>query len=186
MSEKRLDIGMPAKIEFHDRGSYIEIIRRWFGLHIIFLTVFVIFWDGFLVFWYSMAIKSQNLIPLVFPILHVAAGIGLTYYVIAGYLNKTFIKADYENISIRHKPVPFWRNKTIRSADVKQLYSKEKVSHSRSGTSVSYEVHALTHMGKDVKVLGGLATTEQALYIEQQIEKFLNIEDQSVRGEIRR
>jgi hypothetical protein len=186
MQEEGLPIGLPAKFAFHDRGSYIEIIRRWFGPHIIFLTAFVIFWDGFLVFWYCMAVKSQSLMPLIFPLLHVAVGIGLTYYVIAGYLNKTFIKADYMNISIRHRPVPFFGNKTIKSSDVRQLYSKERISHSRSGTSVSFQVQALTHSGKTVKLLSGLETSEQALYIEQQIERFLNIEDKAVRGEISR
>lgn len=186
MQEERLDMGLPAKIEFCDRGSHIEIIRKWFGGKFIALTAFVIIWNGFLFVWYTQAIKSNDLVPLLFPLLHVAVGVGLTYYVIAGYFNKTFVKVDYMSISIRHKPIPFWGNKKIRSPDVKQLYSKEKVSHSRSGTSVSYEVRALTQTGKDIKVLSGLDSSEQALYIEQQIEKYLNIEDKAMRGEIRR
>ena len=150
MTQETIDIGLPNKIEFSDHGHFIGIIRKWFGPKIIFLTFFVIVWDGFLFFWYSKAIHSQNMMSLLFPILHVAVGIGLTYSVIAGYLNKTYVRVDKSSIVIKDSPLPFFRNKTLNSSDIKQIYSKEKISRSsEGGSSVSYEVHALTN-GKKI------------------------------------
>jgi len=187
MEKEAIEIGLPDKIEFSDHGHFIGIIRKWFGPKIIFLTFFVIFWDGFLFSLYSKAIHSQDMMSMLFPLLHVAVGIGLTYYVIAGYLNKTYVRVDYSSIVIKDSPLPFFRNKTLNSSDIKQLYSKEKIRHNReSGSSVSYEVHAVTNDKKNIKLLRGLESSEQALFIEQEIEKFLKIEDKRVKGELGR
>jgi hypothetical protein len=184
MKDETFEIGLPDKIEFSDHGHYIGIIRKWFGLPIIILTFFVIFWDGFLFFWYSKAIQSQNTMFLLFPLIHVAAGIVLTYTAIAGYINKTYIRVDKSSIAIKDSPLPFFRNKTLNSSDIKQLFSKEKITGGRGGSSVSYEVHAITKDKKRIKLLKGLESSEQALFIEQEIEKFLKIEDKRVKGEI--
>jgi Tfp pilus assembly PilM family ATPase len=70
-------------------------------------------------------------------------------------------------------------------ADLKQLYAKEKVSSSRNGTSITYEVH-VTRSGRNIKLVSGLESSEQAVYIEQEIEKYLNIKDIPVKGELAR
>ena len=67
---------------------------------------------------------------------------------------------------------------------MKQLYGKEKISRSRNSTSVSYELRAVTKSGRNIKLVGGLESQEQAIFIEQKIEKYLRIEDIPIPGEI--
>lgn len=55
---------------------------------------------------------------------------------------------------------------------------------SRSGGSATYEIHAITHSGRTIKPVSGLESSEQALFIEQEIEKHLNIKDTPVKGEL--
>src|SRR5258706_16415190 len=93
VSEK-IELGLPEKLEIVRHGLYLEIIRKWFGKQFIFLTAFAIFWDGFLFFWYSNAVTRGNLVALLFPVLHLGVGFGLTYYVIAVWFNRsTFMSA---------------------------------------------------------------------------------------------
>ncbi len=179
-----MDLGLPDGMEMYGDGSSLEITRRWFSWVNIFLTVFVVFWCGFLVFWYAMAFQTRALVMLLFPLIHVAVGVGLAYYVLAGYINKTYIRADWSNVSVRHVPLPWWGNQNIEARDIKQVYVKERISRSRRGSSVTFEVHVLTHSGKNLKLLSGLPNSEQALFIEQEIEKFLHIQDVPVRGEM--
>lgn len=87
----------------------LEISRTWFSPSVLFLTVFVMFWDGFLVFWYATALGTGNLLMTVFPVPHVAIGAGLTYGVLAGYLNRTTVYADDERLTVRVGPLP-WVN----------------------------------------------------------------------------
>jgi len=71
----------------------------------------------------------------------------------------------------------------LYTGELRQLYTKEIISQSKSGSSASYEIHAISTRGRNIKLLRGLDTSEQALYIEQEIEKYLHIEDRPVKGE---
>jgi hypothetical protein len=182
----RETIGMPAGIELLYVENGMQIVRRWFSPRLIFLTLFCLFWDGFMVVWFSIAISQGQWAMAAFGSIHGMIGVGLTYFVIAGYINKTYITVAYESLTVQHKPLPFSGGKTIKSSDLKQLYSKELIHHGRGKTSYSYEVQAITHSDTTVKLLSGLETSEQALFIEHEIEKYLGISDQLVRGEIPR
>jgi len=186
MAYDSLDIGMPEKINLQYTGPNLIIVRKWFGLKTLLLTAFVVFWDGFLIFWYRNALQGDDMMIKLFPLLHVGIGIWLTYTALAGYVNKTFVYVNYEKISVRHRPLPYWGQKTIQAMDVKQLYSKEKISRSSKSRSVTYEVHAVTRSGRNLKLVPYLESAEQALFVEQQIERYLGIKDKPVRGEIGR
>jgi len=182
----RENIGIPKSIEINYIENGMQIVRRWFSPVVIFLTLFCCFWDGFMIVWFTIAIRQGELGMAAFGTIHGLVGVGLTYFVIAGYINKTYITISYDTLSIVHKPLPAPGSKTVKRSDLKQLYSKEKVHHNRNGTSYSYEVQAITHSGETLKILSGLSASEQALFIEQEIEKYLGIRDEGVRGEIQR
>ncbi|MEK9671034.1 MAG: hypothetical protein VW268_00835 [Rhodospirillaceae bacterium] len=73
---------------------------------------------------------------------------------------------------------------TRQAADVKQLYAKRTTRLGRGSNRIGYAVHAILDKCDNVKVLGGLDSEEQAIFIEKEIEKFLGIEDRKVPGEI--
>jgi hypothetical protein len=186
MKGDSLEIGLPDKIYLQHTGTDLVITRKWFGLKTLMMTAFVIFWDGFLVFWYHKVLPGGDMMVKLFPLLHVGVGVWLTYYTLAGYINKTLVRINYERISVRHRPLPYWGHKTLLSRDIKQLYSKEKISRSSNRETITYEVHAMTHSGKSIKLVPYMASSEQALFVEQEIEKYLGIKDKPVRGEISR
>ena len=87
MSNEFTDIGVPEKMQISKNFQQLRIVRKWFGFKFVFLTLFVIIWDAFLVNWYAMAFSSSfqsafDLMFFLFPLIHVAVGIGLTYYVL--------------------------------------------------------------------------------------------------------
>ena len=73
----------------------------------------------------------------------------------------------------------------MNSSGIRQLYSKEKTTDNRDTNRISqYELRVITHDKKEVKLLSGLESPKQVLFIEQAIEKFLRIEDKKVNGEV--
>ena len=98
----------------------------WFHPILIFMAFFCVFWDGFIIVWYTMAlagpIKGNMMwLPLLFPLMHVAVGVGLTYYVIAGFLNSTRILIDHESVHIRHQPLPWRGNRDQPRSDIRSI-----------------------------------------------------------------
>jgi hypothetical protein len=163
---------------------HVVLERSWFAPTVFFMAFFCVFWDGFLVFWYAMALSAKgahaHAAPLLFPLLHVGAGIAITYTTICGFVNTTRIAIENGALSVRHGPLPWPGNRDVAIASIVQLFCREHVGNKGSR---SYSVNALLKQGTTSTVLKGLTDAEQALYIEQIVEKRLGIVDAPVAGE---
>ena len=190
----RAAVPMPGGITIDEWGPDLTITRRWWSPVFLFLVFFCIGWDSFLVFWYTMAFGDAGGGPMgwlmiVFPIAHVAIGVGLTYFTIAGFVNKTIIRTGGGQLTVRHGPLPWPGNRMISTDEVDQLYCTEHISrnsnnNNNNNNSTSYRVNATLRDGTKAKLLSGLTEADQALYIEQKLEAHLNIEDRPVGGEL--
>ena len=181
------DVPQPKGIDVQDWDGNLRITRRWFSPVFIFMIFFCVAWDGFLVFWYSIAITQDDVpwIMVVFPVAHVAVGIGLTYFTLCGFLNRTIITVDGGRLTVRHTPLPWPGNRSLDTADVKQLYCRRRIRNGRNGSSETYDLHLITSNNAKIKLASGLEDPEQALFLEQRIEQYLGIQDQPVPGEYR-
>jgi hypothetical protein len=175
----------PQSVTVESKYDSLNIVYRWWSFKYLFLVVFCIAWDSFLVFWYSMVSQGAPWIMILFPIGHVAVGVGLTYYTIAGFMNRTFIKINQQWITVTHGPLPWIGNKRIDRIQIGQLYAEEIRSQtSRGGTSYQYLLNIILRDNTKLKLLAGLPSPDVALFIEQTIEEYLCIEDKPVIGEI--
>ncbi len=195
----RAPAAMPAGYVVSDNsgagGRTLTVTWRWFKVALVFLIPFAIAWDSFLVVWYSMALGiggettgapvAIDFLMVVFPLAHVAAGVGITFMAVANLVNKTRLKVTPQQLTVRHFPLPFWPSPTIPVADIEQLFITRKVSHGKNGTSVSYELRAVTRENASLKLLGGIDDLESLLWLEQEVERVLDIRDRPVAGEYR-
>jgi len=180
-----VEIGLPDKIEIHFHNDYMHIARKWFDWKIVLVAAFAVIWDFFIFGdFLSKNEETELLLGKLFLMTHFVVGVGITYYALAGLFNKTDIYVSREAIQIKHKPLPWLGNKRLIATELKQLYGKEVIRSHNFGNRVVYEVHTLISNGQNIKLLGGLETSEQALYIEQEIEKYLGIENIPFRGEL--
>jgi hypothetical protein len=182
-------VPMPKKFKVEEEPGLLRISWRWFSPVLILLTFFCLFWDSVLVLWYTLAIFARDtpIFFLVFPILHVMVGVGLTYRVIAGYFNTTRVEVTRRSLSIVHGPLPWKGNHTLEASGLKQLYCKQNVSKGKNDSeTITYELKALTRDGQTLTLLDGLEEAQQALYLEDQLERRLGIENVPVPGELDR
>jgi hypothetical protein len=184
--KSRTLVDIPKNMKIQSTMDGLEIIRKWFSKKIIALLVFCLFWDGFMVVWFGIALKEGQWAMAAFGTIHALVGLGLSYYLVCGFVNRTHIEISFRNISIQHQPMPWPGNKVIPIGDVKQVFTKRKVHRNKNGSSYTYGVHFLDHTDQEKKLFPGLESAEQALYIEQEIEKTLGIKDAAVEGELSR
>jgi predicted RNA-binding Zn-ribbon protein involved in translation (DUF1610 family) len=181
-------LAQPQDVRVQKKGQTMSLSWRWFRWPIVFLVFFCIAWDSFLCFWYSMALSTNlggmNLIMIIFPIAHVAVGVGLTYYTLASLLNRTAVRLDSKTFSVQHDPVPWSGEVEVPVGDLEQLYCKEKVSHSSDGDSRSYKLCAVLKSGRQIDLVSNLESPDIAAFLEQQIENWLGIPDRPVVGEM--
>lgn len=185
---ERMPVARPESLQVRNDGLSARIVRRWFSFKYVPLAFFCVAWDAFLCFWYGIAFSQDNVpwIMVVFPIAHLAVGVGLTYSTLAGFLNRTTLEVEREDISLWHGPLPWFGGKDLKTADVKQFYTTEKFKTSKNGGYTVYDLYVVMKSGESMKLLGDLEDPQVALFFEQQLEKWLGIEDVPVRGELER
>lgn len=163
---------------------HVVLERRWFSGAVVFTAFFCLCWDGMLVLWYrgllSAGPHGPPLAVGLFPIIHVGAGLFLTYFALCGFVNRTNISVKDGILSVQHGPLPWRGNRRIAVDELAQLFCQEQVG---SKGSRSYSLHALLKAGDKVPLLRGLTEPDQALYVEQILEKRLGIVDVPVAGE---
>lgn len=176
-----------AVTETRDENG-LTLSYRWFSWIHLFLLMFCFVWDGFLFAWYSKALArgaAASDMVIWFPMLHVAVGIGLSYYTLAGLLNRTRIVVFGGELTVRHGPVPWLGNFTVSTADFLQLYREETIyTSSRGGRSASYHLSAVTQGNRKLRLVSNVPEADIALYLEQTIEEVLGLKDSKVAGEM--
>src|SRR5262245_7035104 len=187
-------IPLPKRFRVDNWGSELTITRRWYQHAVWAMLGFCIFWDGFLVVWYSVGIgglihggEGAGFMwgMLLFPLLHVAAGVGLTYAVLCTFLNKTVIRVSSGELSVRHGPLPCTGNCNVFTAEIKQVFCTEKRTRGEDSIHRTYNVVALKHDDTKTDLITSLEDLDHAWFIEQQLEEHLKIADQRVPGEVR-
>jgi hypothetical protein len=180
---------IPEKLNVEETAREIKISYRWFQPVAIFLVFFCFFWDGILIFFYTAMLSDTEGTPvfaMLFPLLHVAVGIGLTWYTISLFVNKTYIIITKYNLSIQHKPLPmffFKRNVELDKSEVAQVYLKEVVTTGKSGSrNYSYNLFYLDKNSRSKKILSE-SDSEAAMFIRRKIEKYFDIEPKPIDGE---
>jgi hypothetical protein len=122
-------------------------------------------------------------IMIVFPIAHVAVGLGLTYFTLSGFVNSSVVTVDREKLSVRHGPLPWPGNLDLPVEQIKQVFCEQRTHHGRNNTSFSYVVQVIL---QDDTKKSLLMSTElgHAKFFEQEIERYLNIPPRHVPGEV--
>jgi len=199
------EVPLPPGMKLEQASWGPRFVLRWFARRYVFGFLFSLIWNGML-FWMFRSIAQQPDVPLasyLVPVVHVAAGIGLFYWSLAGLVNRTTLGFQSHELRLRSGPLPWRGNLTFSEEDIEQLFCTGK-SHSaprprpragtkaRSGSAprrkVAFRLYAVWLLAKDgwgYKLISRLERAEQALFIERQLEEHLGIADRIVPGEIK-
>ncbi|KOY87274.1 hypothetical protein AD998_14945 [bacterium 336/3] len=171
----------PEGFELKETAQGIAVSYRWYKPLAWFLIFFALIWNGFLIVWFSL---PTPIFFKLFALLHLAVGIGLAWYVICLFVNKTEIAITSQDFATRHSPIPFptYKNKHLKRSDIGQVYIKQEISRGKNGASVSYSLNVLSPQGTSNKVLS-YDDYEKAIFIKRKIEKYMHINPQSIEGE---
>jgi hypothetical protein len=170
---ERPEVPMPTGIEVTRVGDALQISRRWcrWPPLCLFLLLLCLGCDAVLI----MIIFGNGGMPVTFPYITIA--IGMTYGTLARFLDRITVQVKQGQLKIRQRPLPCGHEKCLSATDIEQIYCKESI------LSRSYEAYAVLRRGRKIKLLSNLPKPEQALYIEQELERSLGIQDRPVHGE---
>ena len=178
--QRRAPVALPKGMTFERTLHGMEITRAWFTPAAFGLVLFCVLWDGFLVFWYFTVAKTGAPgIAMLLPVVHVVIGLALSYFAAASFVNRTRVSVERGVLRITHAPLPWPGPRGLGTAQIRQLFCKRHVSRGKSGVRISWQLWALSDNESRRKLLSSLEL-DQALYLEQELEKALGIHDRPV------
>lgn len=189
---ERPPVPMPERFKVERRGRHLRVQWRWFRpIEHLFLLFFAVAWNTFLVGWYYIALSIGNegavgWLMALFPIGHVAAGVAVGYSALTGLLNTTRLTVDPTGkLDVSHIPLPWFPAPSIEANQIEQLYAQQHTQTQNGKSTERYALFAILRDHSRVKLLDRLESLDQALWLEQEIERLLDIRDRPVSGEAR-
>ncbi len=179
-------VRLPPSLSVSTGGGELKIEWRWLAWTAYLMAFLCAIWFVFLGAWFLLATTAGSRTLAMFALLHVAGGVVLMYATAAMFVNRTRILVSGGRLKVDHGPLPWPGNRDLPTASLQQLYAVEHVQRTRGGTTTTYSVRARVAGGRSVKLATGLAEPDQALYIEQQIERHLGIPDHPMALEVER
>lgn len=163
------------------RRSPLTIQWRWYSPSVLMQVGFCVVWDGFLAFWYSSGLRNHApWVMLLFPLLHVAVGVFLTFSTLQKLLNRSVVTVDGERLRCVSSPMPFSPNFAIAREQIVQITVEERRSTRRNGGStLTYEVKVLDRSGK-ARRLASFDDAREAMYVERIVKERLGLVDQAM------
>jgi hypothetical protein len=171
-------VQLPPSLDVAAGGGELRIEWRWLAWTAYLMALVCAVWFVFLGAWFLLASTAGSRTLVMFALLHVAAGVVLMYATAAMFVNRTRIVVSGGRLTVDLGPLPWPGNRDIPTASLEQLYTVEHVQRTRGGTTITYSVRARVRGGGAVKLATGLSERDQALYIEQVIERHLGIPDE--------
>jgi hypothetical protein len=187
VESRRRRAPQPACVQIGGDGSTCWLRWRWSAPHLLHNVLFCVVWDSVLVYWYYMTFANVQgpafWRTVILPVGHLAVGIGMTYWTLAGFMNRTIVAFDGATLRVSHGPVP-WRGRKLDAAAIEQVYCRERKQRPRRVRSV-YDVFAVLSGNRRVRLLNRLINPGHALFVEDQIEGWLGLPDEIVPGELK-
>jgi len=166
-------LSIPEGLDVLREGDSVVIRRSWRTLMVIPLFFFLVFWFGFLGFWYYLAFTEKGpLVMFLFPLLHLAAGVGLAYFAIASLVNKTDVIISGTEVRTVTGPLPWRGNRVVAATDIHGFQVRERRGNKGS---IRYALLYVDAANKERPLIPETPRREQAEFIAASIGKILGL-----------
>lgn len=160
------------KVKRTIEGSVLR--KNWFHYSHLPTISLAIAWNGFVVYWfikYVAPAKSGSHLVILIPF---AIGAAMAYFALAKAINRTRIIISNKSIRVSAKPLPWLGSAEVLRPNIHKITTSYDVSASNPQIQTS-SVYIQEYDGSKHRIITDLESTKQAYFIQQIIEKNLNL-----------
>ena len=167
-------LSIPEGLDFIPSPPGGTIRKVWRSWQLLPLAFFACLWDSFLVRFYRQILSQPhpNPVLVLFPTIHLAVGVGLSYFVFASLFNKTDILISPDGLRVATGPMPWIGNVSIARSEIRAVKVRERVS---SKGRVSRAIVYVDPSGKEKSFGSSAYQSDQAEYICRVIRPTLGL-----------
>ena len=160
----------PFGVEVLETADKLLITRRWFQWTSLPVGLFALVWIGI-----TLNSSGDDLLNICTG-LFVGVGLFALYVTALSLVNRTTIEIDQQELTIHHGPLPsLSKHHRVPVEDINQLVLKgtKTSSGNLSGSGSYWDLNVVDRFGGERKLIGTMPNGNQAEYIRQEMERFL-------------
>ncbi len=182
--EPKRRVNLPLKFKVDPSAREFKVSWRWWAGFSWFWLVFAGIWNLVTIpMTVLMAFDSSLGFERLFMVPFILVGMGTGYLALCHLLNSSRLSVSRGTLSLTHGPLPFG-GKEYDASELDQLYCQRYTAGRVNHQPVyAFRVQILLKDGSQQELVSGLDTLDEALYLEQEFEERLGIEDRPVPGE---
>lgn len=179
-------IDMPKGFTSTRDDDGLHLIYRWRkgSLPVQVLSVALI--NIFVLWWLADAFNQRRIDLAALGLVFLAFGIWTIASLLLTLFNRTHIRVSLNQLTVRSGPFSISSSQAMPREQIKQVYVVQFKNGTGRHRRISYRVQAALFDYPDMVIVPHLGDSTDALYIEQQIERFLSLRDVRVAGEFAR
>lgn len=164
----------------------LHLIYRWRKGSLPVQVLAVALVNALVLWWLADAYRQHRLDQAAVGLVFLAVGIWAIGSLLLTLLNRTHIRITVNQLTLRSGPLPVHSQRVMAREQIKQVYVVQFKHGTGRHTHIRYRVQAALYDYADMILVENVGSADDALYIEQQIERFLKIRDVRVAGEFAR
>lgn len=181
-----LHIPRPERLQVTRQDGELHMRLRWFQASKYgFVMLFATAWMAFLINWYAMA---DSWIMFIFPIVHLAVGLGMIWFSLRGVFNASEVRLLADQLTSTVGPVPPRRATTfardaVRGVFVRAMKTRPKASFDAKDAAGGFAVWITQAGQREACLLKGVPK-DVALFIAQELRDALRLDAQPMPGSV--
>jgi hypothetical protein len=177
-------VPQPPKLLVEENPLDLTITRRWnrrLGYQWLFFGTFF----GLCVYFgVADSLVDPSIGNLLIALFLFSMAGAMLYCALAQLFNQTTVRVSYDELSVRHGPLPWPGKFEIFRGDVKQLFVRKHQYQERDKSlTYTYSLHLIDIKQKYHRLVEGLPNPQEARFLEDKIERYLQLKDEKIDGE---
>lgn len=179
-------VPIPQDFQLKETTQGIVIYYRWYKPQMVFpLMIFAVFW--FMLISYMFRSVDSTIFQAFLSIFFMV-GLGLVWYIVCLFFNKTDIAITSQDFISKHAPIPFptYKNIHLKRSDIEQVYITGEYTRNKHNSKIlnGYALNVLSPKGVSNRILSyGIEEYEKVVFLKKKIEQYMHIDPQPVEGE---
>lgn len=164
----------------------LHLIYRWRKGHLSVQVLSVALVNALVIWWLADAFRQQRVDQAAVGLAFLVVGIWAIGSLFLTLFNRTHIRITINQLMVRQGLLSPAGRRAMPREQIKQVYVVQLKQGTGKHMHIRYRVQAALYDYPDMVLVENLGDPRDALYIEQQVERYLSIRDVRVAGEFAR
>lgn len=169
------------KVRIQQQGSTLKILYTWTSAKYFATLIFGAAWNLVIIYVFYEMSSQAPVFVMVLPVAFLLVGVGVLYYSLCGFFNRSEVTVTPHVFTVWHGPLPLFGSRSFRPTDITEV--SIKVLYGKNNEETGYALEVQVPEGR-MTVLKEIDDLDDAQLIKRKLQAVLHL-SQAAKPEIK-